>query len=33
MSGGFTLDEAVENRAKGLSPVKKTPEAAEEEAK
>lgn len=34
MSGGFTLDEAVENRAKGLSPVKKTqkPEAAEEPA-
>jgi len=37
MSGGFTLDEAVDNRAKGLSPVKKTktpeaPEAPEETA-
>jgi hypothetical protein len=34
MAGGFTLDEAVENRAKGLSPVKKTqkPEAVEETA-
>ncbi|MDD7985819.1 hypothetical protein PQO01_12745 [Lentisphaera marina] len=27
MSGGFTLDEAVENRAKGLSPVKKEEKA------
>ncbi|WDE98014.1 hypothetical protein PQO03_19510 [Lentisphaera profundi] len=41
MSGGFTLDEAVDNRAKGLSPVKKekvvepakTEEPAKEEAK